>query len=242
MTNPHKKNVDKLISKINIFSEKSGSKISQEVEKKSTLLLHWIKYLNAHHLTGSADYLISSVAPSLREVAATLSLGITRPAIFSLRSQIDLVLTWLYFKDHPIELEYVNSTSDGFKMKKDLIIYLSTYYEPFGHRFGILKLIKKRKFEEPYRFLSAHIHGQSSVVLCNTTEFHEVVRSQEECEEHITAVYEVTEYLNDVLLAVYADNWASLPTEIRVAAEARFSTAIQKADFFTANKPNKPIK
>lgn len=239
MINIHQNQVTSLVNEVNKFSNSYGAAISLEVENNSILLLQWIQYLNSYHLTGTADYLIAAIGPSLREVAATLAMGITRPALFSLRSQIDLILTWLYFKDHPKELDYVNSSSDGFKMKKELLTYLGTHYESFGLRYGILKKIATRSEEEPYRFLSAHIHGQSAAVLCTASELHDFVRPELECKDCVKAVHEVSEYINDVLLSVYADNWLSLPSDIRISIESRFSTPNQRAEFFNANKPNR---
>lgn len=239
MTIDHKIQVQSLVESINNFSSVSGPDICLNVESNSILLLHWVKYLTSYHLTGTADDLILAVGSSLREVAGSLSLGIIRPALFSLRSQIDLVLTWIYFKDHPVEWRYVNTSGEGFKMKKDLISYLALYHECYGTRFGILKSVSLRSEDEPYRFLSAHIHGQSVAVLSNANNLSDLVRPILECNECVKAVYEVTEYLNDVLLAVYTDNWMSLPEEIRIAAESRFLSPEQKVAFFATTKSHK---
>jgi hypothetical protein len=239
MASIHEKQVKELAAAANKFATTSGAALCVGVETNSILLLRWVQYLGSYHLTGTADCLLTAVGASLRETAASLAMGLVRPALFSLRSQIDLVLTWLYFKDHPVEWEYVNSTGEGFKMKKDLVAYLTAHHESYGVRFGILKTIAKRKEEEPYRLLSAHIHGQSVAVLPIVNELQDLVRTERECTDCAKAVYEVSEYLNDVLFAVYASNWKSLPTEICSSAEARFSTPEQKAAFFLGSKPGK---
>jgi len=239
MTAQNKLQVEGLVAAVTDFASSRGPNNCAEVEDHCKLLLYWLKYLQSYQLTGTADELLAAVAPSLREVAATLSLGIIRPALFALRSQIDLVLTWLYFKDHPIEWDYVNATGEGFKMKKEITSYLATHNDAYGTRFGILKGIAKRTSEEPYHFLSAHIHGQSIAVLSNTGDLKDIVRSQSECNECVKAVYEVAEYLNDVLLSVYANSWASLPIEIQQAVSSRFVTPEQRATFSSANKSHK---
>lgn len=239
MTAISKLQVVELTDSINSFSSQFGELICDEVEKNSSLLLRWLQYLGAYHLTGTADSLILAVGPAVREVAAMLAVGATRPALFSLRAQIDLVLTWLYFKDHSVEWNYVNSTGDGFKMKKDLIQYLATHYESFGLRYGILKNIKIRKEEEPYRLLSAHIHGQSSVVLPNGNKLSDSIRDESECRDCVGAVFAVTEYLNDIFLSIYADRWTSLHKDIQDSLITRFISPEQRANFFKANKPSK---
>lgn len=239
MENIHEKQVRELADAANKFSTTSGVTLCIDVETNSMLLLRWVQYLSAYHMTGTADCLLSAVSNSVREVAASLAMGLVRPALFSLRTQMDLVLTWLYFKDHPVEWSVVNDTGEGFKMKKDLVVYFTTHHEPYGMRFGILKQIATRREEEPYRFLSAHIHGQSVAVLPAVDELRDLVRTEPECNNCTKAAFEVSEYLNDVLLSVYASNWKSLPAEIRSSVEARFATAEQRATFFGGNKTAK---
>jgi hypothetical protein len=236
MTTLHEAQVELLANSVSAFSKASGAQICVEVEKNSVLLLRWVQYLTNYQLTGVADELLHATGPSVREVAASLSMGLIRPALFVLRSQIDLILTWLYFKDHRVEWDLVNSTGSGFKMKSDLIEYLVKHHVSYGLRFGILKQIAKRREEEPYRFLSAHIHGQSIAVLSETNDLCDLVRPISECNECVKAVFEVSEYLNDVLLTIYADNWASLPYEVRSSATGRFLTAEQRLSFFQAKK------
>ena len=91
------------------FSLSQGESISAQVEQRSTLLVHWLDYLSAFHRTGVADSLLEAARSSVREVAGLLSLGLARPALFSLRGQIDLLLAWLYFKDHGVEWSHGSS-------------------------------------------------------------------------------------------------------------------------------------
>ena len=60
------------------FSAAFGADISSEVEANSTLLVHWLSYLNSFHRTGVADSLLDAVGSSIREVAGVLSLGLAR--------------------------------------------------------------------------------------------------------------------------------------------------------------------
>lgn len=229
----HQIQTEKLRSATNDFSTAYGASLSSDVEVNSTLLVHWLSYLSAYHRTGIADSLLDAVGSSIREVAGVASLGLGRQAIFSLRGQVDLMLAWLYFKDHAIEWTHVNQTADGFKLKKELLQYLEQHIPKFGHRFGILRAIVTRKEVDPYRLLSAHIHAQSVPVLPNLEELKDLVRPESVCRECAQVAFEVAEFLNDVLLAIYLPNWASLPQAVRAALEARFQTAEQKKTFFS---------
>lgn len=215
------------------FSVSFGEELSSLVESNSILLIHWLTYLNSFHRTGVADSLLDGVASSIREGAGVLSLGLVRQALFSLRGQVDLMLAWLYFKDHEVEWSRVNETADGFKLKKDILLYLEQNFNKFGSRIGILRMIKTRKELDPYRLLSAHIHAQSDPVLPNVSELKELVQSEGACRECASVSFEISEFLNDILLSIYLNSWASLPVEIRSKVDVRFKTPEQKNNFFS---------
>jgi hypothetical protein len=170
---------------------------------------------------------------SVRETAASLSLGLIRPALSSLRLQMDLTLTCLYFKDHNVEWELVNRTGEGFKLKRELLDYMANHHARFHARLSLLKGIATRTELEPYKLLSAHIHGQSQPVLPIVNDLKEIVDTPSKCLDCTRVVYDVSEYLNDVLLSIYASSWQALPKEILTAAEARFESLEQKKAFFT---------
>jgi hypothetical protein len=214
------------------FSLALGPMVSTQVEEQSKLLVYWLTYLSAFHRTNVADSLLDAASSSIREVAGLLSLGFARPALFSLRGQIDLLLAWLYFKDHGIEWSHVNETADGFKLKKELLQYLEQHVPKFGVRMGILRETKTRKELDPYRLLSAHIHAQSNPVLPVVVELKDLVRVEAICIECAEMAFEVSEYLNDVFLAVFLPNWASLPVPIQTAMGMRFQSAEQRGVFF----------
>lgn len=228
----HSTQVNELALAVNTFATSSGATLSTKVEKNAELLLAWLQFLSIHHLTGTADCLLNALGPSIREVAASLAMGLVRPALFSLRTQIDLSLAWLYFRDHKVEWERVNATGEGFKMKTELQEYFITHNARFKARLATLKLIKTRNEEEPYRFLSAHIHGQSQVVLPEVIELKDVVCNKDECFDCAKGVFEVSEYLNDIFLSLYASQWRSLPKIITETLEKRFVSSAQKNEFF----------
>ena len=214
------------------FVETNGVSLVEDVQKGAGGLLEWLHFLNAYKRTGVANELLDAVASSIRETAACVALGLVRPALFSMRTQIDLVLAWLYFKDHPIEWRLVNHTGDGFKLKKELLDYLTNTVDGFGARHGILRQISTRKEVDTYRLLSAHIHGQSTPVLPVMEDLSDVVHSQGLCKEVADLVRELAEYVGDVLYAVYAPEFSALPASIVCAANSRFVSPKQRKDFY----------
>lgn len=228
----HAEQVEDLANAAMKFSMSSGSALSEAVENGSALLMSWLVYIKSYKLTGIANGLVTAVESSIRETAASLSLGLVRPALFSLRTEIDLILAWTYFKDHEVEWDYVNATGDGFKSKKEILDYLTSHNSRFSARLNILKEIRRRTEKEPYRILSAHIHGQSVAVLPVVNKLSDLVQSPEFCTNSASMVFEVAEYINDVLLSLYMANWHSLPKDICAAVESRFVSPEQRAECF----------
>lgn len=225
------KQVGDLLSGVHKFTSKEGLRVVTEVEMRSRLFLAWIPYLN-NAKTGTADDLLDGAVSSLREVAACSGLGLVRPALLAMRTQIDLILSWLYFKDHRVEWEYVNLTGDGFKLKKEILEYLMRYFSSFGRRFGILKGVIVRKEVDPYRLLSAHIHSQSSNTLPLVDDLKDVVGDISVINELPMLAHEVDEYLSDILFSVFSDGWTQISPSLTKSLDVRFKTKAQKQDFY----------
>lgn len=220
-----------LVKKVNEFSAVKGEVLVAGVAQKSMLFLQWFGYLGVSK-TGVADELLDGAVSSLREVAACSALGLVRSALLAMRTEVDLVLSWLYFKDHPVEWEYVNSSGDGFRLKKEILEYLNRYYSGFGMRFGVLKDVKTRQELDPYRLLSAHIHAQSVMTLPLVNDLGDVVGKAEVAEDLIMLAHEVDEYLSDILFSVFGASSAHLPKELVKSVDDRLKSAAQKKVFY----------
>ena len=224
--------LNELLESVNAFSSSKGVEAITGIDAKSELFLNWIPYLN-NAKTGVADELLDAAVASLREAAACAGLGLVRAAIFAMRTEIDLILSWLYFKDHAVEWEYVNSSGDGFKLKKEILEYLVRYYSNFNARHGILKEIKKRTETDPYRLLSAHIHSQSLMTLPLVNSLKEAVGKPEVTQDLIALSGEVDEYISDILFSAFASGWSQIPPALTNSLESRFKTQPQKQTFYT---------
>lgn len=209
-----------------------GVTVVTKAEAASQLEMLWLQHLSKTQLTGTADCLLDGTASAIREAVACVALGLVRPALNSLRLQIDLTLGWLYFKDHPVEWARVQTTGDGFKLKTDLLKYMGESYDRFSARFAILRECKTRTQDDPYRLLSAHVHGQSQYVLPQVQLPADIVASVQAQDEALQLQQECAEFINDILWAVYAARWASLPGDLLSALDRRFKTPVQRENFF----------
>lgn len=215
--------VDQYLTAVNSHADKLGAGICEAVYNSSRRLLEGLEYLRVSESTDTAGSLLSGTQGAVVEVAGCLSLGLVRPALFSLRAQVDMLLSWLYFKDHAIEWRHVEETGSGFMLKRDVFTYMETYNTSFKQKFSVLKQVKTRQEEDPYRLLSAHVHSQSSFSVPAVGNLDTLVSDKKQCEECVCLQDEVTEYLCDVIVACYGSKWASLPDSIVEQTRSRLS-------------------
>lgn len=222
-----------LVAAINSHVNEYGDHYLEAISRETELLRRWLEYLSKYEKTECADVLLDGVSTAVIEVAASLTAGFARVALASMRAQIDLVLSWLYFKDHPVEWARLESSGDGFMQKSELIRYLSERCVPsFGAKWNVLNQTRTRAIEDPFSLLSAHLHKQAGSTIVSIQDCAEVVCDGATCEDVIVLQASTTEYVSDVLLVCYAHTWAALPTEIVLAARARLS-ASQEAVLFS---------
>lgn len=220
---------EKIVNSCDSFGEECVALMQQETRE----LLLWIKYLSESQQTGIADNLIGGLLCSVRESAACVALGLVRPALFAMRSQVDLTLSWLYFKDHSVEWNTVNERGESFKLKKELLEYLTANFPGFSARLTLLTEVKLRTTADPYRLLSAHVHAQSEQVLPKTEDLADVVHDKGMALECIGMAKETCEYIGDILMCFYAKNWEAIPTKITQGIEKRLDQKIgHKKRFF----------
>lgn len=221
MSATYESSVRSLRSAIRRHSVRRGAFLVKDLERRAKLLLVWMAYVNGNLLTSVANELIYGTQSAVVETAAFLSLGLARAGLVSARRQIDMTLAWLLFKDHPVEWRHVQVAGDGFKLKKEIMNYLGEYYPDFKRKFDLLSKRKQRQSTDPYALLSAHVHGMTSQSIPSLGNLSDVVESLARCKECAVLQEEVSEYLNDVLLACFADDWAALPKEVLADARKR---------------------
>lgn len=232
MTNSHAKQNSGLAKAVIDFSNSEGEGVLDEYETSSRLLLCWISVLRQHYLTGTADELLFAVASALREAAALSALGLVRPVLFSLRAQADLMLSWIYFKDHPVEYRLLCRTGDGFVLKKEAIKYFADNHFSFSEKFGVLNGCAERKEPDVYRLLSAHVHSQSPFVVAEVKNLKDIVRSRKLVGQCCLLQKDVSEYLSDILFSLGIIGEAALPGAVKANVLARAESAGQRAVLF----------
>lgn len=193
--------------------------------------MDWLSYLRQSEPAKGADVLLDGTQRAIVETVGCLALGLVRPALSSLRSQIDMILGWLYFKDHEVEWNHLRSSGKGFQTKAQVLSYLSEHWPRYRTRFKLLVQQRDRVDEDPYGPLSAHIHGQTEFTTPKVGPLAQLVANAEPSAECVTLQRDVAEYIGDVLLALYGDRWASLPKGVAGGLTKRLNAKQRKAFF-----------
>ena len=190
---------------------------------KSQLLLQWIGYLTGSHLTGVADELLEGTQAAIAEAAVMSSFGLSRAATTALRSQVDMLLSWLFFKDHRVEWAAVQREGENFKLKSQAIKYLGDWYPGYSTKYALLKTAKRRSTEDPYKLLSVHIHSQTQPTIPIVGPLSSLIFSTAHVAEILALQLEMSEFLSDICAAAFYPEYVLFPAAIRKDISDRLS-------------------
>lgn len=225
-----KQQIVSLIKAVEAHANERGEEVLQLITDSCIPLLRWCDFLDEYRSCDTAKELLNGVRAAMREVAGCIIIGLGRAALFPMRAEIDMLLSWIYYKDHPIEWNHLGATASGFMQRKDIVDYLNSYYPRSKTRFQMLQQQKARQHADPWAILSAHAHRQMPATLLPAKNLADVVEPGI-CTEAITLQADVSEYLNDVLLSCLVDRWENLPDVIRDPALKRLTRDQQRAFF-----------
>ena len=180
----------------------TGGEILERHEEATEIAIAWLGYLRNSQSTRIADELLDGFHAALIETAGALTVGLVRPAVFAMRAQVDILFAWLFFKDHRVEWEYVESTGEKYRLVSEVLKYLRLYNSRFQDRLVLLRAARTQGGEDPYRFLSAHIHGQNSATVPPLVNIQQLVQTKDRCLEGVQLQLEISEYLSDVLASL----------------------------------------
>ena len=208
--------------------QEEGTEILARHESAARLVVGWLGYLREAQSQATAAELLDGFHAALIEAAGCLAMGLVRPAVFAMRAQVDMLLAWLYFRDHRVEWEHVELTGERYQLASDVLKYLRTYDTRFQARLRLLRGHRTRGEEDPYRLLSAHVHGQNSATIPPLVRIPELVQPMARCLECVTLQGEISEYLSDVLAAHFAAQWQDLPKSVTESIAGRLGPAALK--------------
>ncbi|MNQ68092.1 hypothetical protein D3C85_826370 [compost metagenome] len=203
------------------------------VSQSASTHVVWLHHIKANLSTGVADRLIDSSISSLKEVGGCLSLGLVRPALFAMRTELELALSWVFFNDHPVEWSHIEKYPEDYPLRATNIKYMKAYNSRYDSRMSLLEKAKIRPVSDPYGLLSAYVHGTSAHAAPATSDLCDIVMSKNSLDDCVKLQASVSEYISDVFASWFADTWHDWPEEAKANVSGRLSDAQLKA-FCTA--------
>ena len=198
-----------------------GAALMTDLAERVGVLQQWLEYLDISVTNDDARPILIGTKSSLIEVAGCIGLGLVRPATMLMRTQIELMMAWIFFNDHPVEWRYSRETGERYPLYTQTWRYMCNFDKRFEQRFDLLARMKTRTLKEPYGLLSIHVHALTGPALPIAGTLPSIVAEVELCRECLRLQGEVAEFLIDVLFAWFAHRWADLPPAIMEYIKAR---------------------
>jgi len=193
---------------------------------------NWLKEARATHASSESSILLDGALCASIEVTSTAYLGLIRQSISSLRVYYELNLSWLYYKDHPIEWAKLTAFNEQASLPGEVQKYLKNYLPKYEARWSVLEKKKLRAWDEPYKIMSSFVHGNMLGTLPNARNPAEIIVDDDKAKQLPNFISSVCEYIGDAYVSSSLHNWESLPPAIRARTEARLGkTAKAILDF-----------
>lgn len=211
---PLSKQVEETITGMQMHSSQHGlvhGQCTLEAVKEVGL---WIHYFETYHRYICARELLSGARAAIAETVGYVSVGLGRAAMGAIRVQIDLLLGFTFFCDHPREWEKVQQTGDGFMLKRDIQRYHEETTTGFRARLPLIETATRATLTDVYQVLSAHIHGQSPYTIPRVGELKELILDERMMASIVDLQAKSTLVLSNYLSAIYAPQWTALPPQV----------------------------
>ncbi|MDM8560907.1 hypothetical protein [Candidatus Parabeggiatoa sp. HSG14] len=166
------------------------------------------------------------------ESVAYIGLGFGRATIGAIRTQIDLMLSFTYFYDHPREWEMVKTLGKGFQLRSDIEKYHKEILSKFGKNIAMIENSQGTSLSKLYGILSAHVHAQSPLTIPKAGKFEDLISSDSFLQSLVTMQGQVVVCLSNYLVAIFVSEEISPPFDIERRIKQQLSFAQCKAIFF----------
>lgn len=207
-------------------------KVAEQCERAFLLSRPWaLQVLQMHIDLPSAALLKGALSASV-EVVSHSYLGLVRASTSSLRIYYELMLAWMYFKDHPIEWKNIENGRSQISLPGEILKYLRSEIPFYEMRWKVLSAKKTRIADDPYKVMSAFVHGGLLSTIPNASSPADLFQGEGALSQLPTFVKGVDEYISDVWVASHFHNWESLSDGIKTSLGQRLG-ASAKADLFS---------
>jgi len=202
-------------------------KAFDEVLASVPLTVAWVKAEEATNPAFPASRLLTGSKLALLEAAACWGAGLNRGAAGSLRTLIENLFAWLYYKDHPVEYAAVERKHSELLLPKAVITYLKNVDRGFDTAHAFLKEKMGRPNDYYYSDVSEYVHAHPSHVLPGKPPWELAVTIPRD--SGFLAICEhADEFVSDGFSTHYRASWGIVPDVTKSDLSARLGTKLAK--------------
>ncbi len=223
---------DELLESITTKDKATSLLHMEQATKSCSELLLWLDILSSQFPLSPAKDLLVGARSAMLESVAYIGLGFGRATITAIRTQIDLILAFTYFCNHPQEWETVSTTGTCFQLRSAIDKYHNETKSNFKKKLAIVEHSENNSIAKLYKTLSAHIHGQSPLTTPKSGHFNELVKTDTFIESLIEIQKQVDTCLSNYLTVVYIEMNISPPLKISTRIKEQLTPNQRMTVFF----------
>lgn len=159
---------------------------------------------------------------ALLEAGTAWALGVNRGAASSLRAYIENTLSWLHYKDHPVEYRSVEARRSDLMLPKAIQNYVKQHDLGFEKAYSELLKVSSRGRDDEYYYsvISQFVHAHPSFTMLSE-KIHELAVSAPRDASFLSLCAKSDEFISDNYAAYYRSSWDDAPSTAKASVEGR---------------------
>lgn len=142
----------------NVISLLQDIELVNHLDEECRTLALWVTGFIKYNKDSNANAFAFQMLSASQHAIALISLGLYTPAAGSLRGMFESALYFLYFRNHPLELQTLIRDTDYYIQKSEILEFFSKHTPEFISKQQNLGLISK--INQWYKDVSSVIHAQ----------------------------------------------------------------------------------
>lgn len=188
----------------------------------------WIQREWLLSASNPAQPLLLGAKVALLEAGTAWALGVNRGAASSLRAYIENAMSWLHYKDHPVEYRSVEARRNDLMLPKALQSYIKQHDLGFERAYSELVKVSARGRDDEYYYsvVSQFVHAHPAFTTLSDKILELAVSSPRDA-SFLSLCNKADEFVSDNYSAYYRASWDDVPTSVRGAAEGRLGPKLK---------------
>jgi hypothetical protein len=187
----------------------------------------WVDYAWPLGADNAARPLLVGAKISLLEAGTSWGIGSNRGAAASLRTFVENIFAWLYYKDHPVEYGLVSSREDDLVLPKAIKLYLQRTDKGFEKAWSILLGAALRETDYYYSDISQYVHAHPSFS-STTSDISNSIISVPRDDGFLVLSSYADEFVSDAYLTLHRHHWDMIPAAVKDNAQQRLGPKLSK--------------